>query len=420
MKEALEGCFDAAIVGAGIMGLCTAYELARRGKSVIVLEQFDLLHRRGSSHGESRTLRLTYPESYYTLMARSALDLWKSAQREAGFEVYKRTGQLDFGAADHPGLQQLIAACREHGIHHQVFGREEFRQKQPRIAGILDLPEGCIGVWTEEAGVLRATKACAMFLALATRHGAIVRDNARVTKISPGWKDSRGEKSVLVATGKGSVLAKKCIIASGAWVPRIVEENFGLVLPVQPLHTTIAYWEVTDRSKHAEFLAGNGFPTFAFYNEKYFYGTPSLEFPGLIKASIHGGTPCDADDRCYIPDVEELKRIMSPWMERAFGKNVRCDAPAMAEACMYSMTPDQDFILDVLPGTQEQVLVAAGFSGHGFKMAPLVGKVMADLAESGASPEVPLELFSLQRFRRSAFGNEKSFDPVKELSTLRL
>lgn len=421
--EAVSGTYDVIVVGAGIMGSCTTYQVAKRGKSVLLLEQYDFLHHRGSSHGESRTIRVTYPELYYTKMMKEAYHLWEEAENEAGYMVYHQTGQLDFGPHDSESLLSVVSNLAEENIEHQVLTHQEFKARFSSVA----VPDDSLIVYTKQGGIVRASKAVAMFQSLALRHGATLRDRAKLVRISPHWKLSDGSDGVLVATSRGAALGRSCILAAGAWTPQIVRELSGLQIPVEPLHTTIAYWEVIDSDPDV-LSATKGFPVFADYGEPYVYGTPSIEYPGLIKVSVHSGTPCDPNKRVVAPDFELLRKEVSPWLASRFEGRVKSEAPVMAEGCMYSMTPDEDFILDFLPlssgkgqegknGSPELhycgILFAAGFSGHGFKMGPLVGRVMADLALNGTAPGVPLEKFSMKRFAKNALGNQKEEAQVK-------
>lgn len=405
-RGGVSGVYDVVVVGGGIMGSCTAYQIAKRGKTVLLLEQFDFLHHRGSSHGESRTIRVTYPELHYTRMMKEAYSLWEEAENEAGYMVYVQTGQLDFGPTDNKSLQSVVTCLQKENIEHQILSREDCAARFPA----LKLPQDSLIVYTAQGGIIRASKAVAMFQHLALKHGAVLRDRTKVLKISPTQsKPSEGSDGVLVATSGGDVLCKTCVISAGAWTSEIVREISGIELPIKPLHTTLAYWAV-DKFHPDAVCASKGFPVFADYGEPYIYGTPAIEYPGLIKVSVHTGTPCDPNNRSVAPDVGLLKSTVSPWLAAHFEGGVQWENPVMAEGCMYSMTPDEDFILDFLPSPLDKkqrhsggVIVAAGFSGHGFKMGPLIGRIMADLALTGTALDVPLEKFSIARFAKNAW-----------------
>ncbi|GJP38098.1 hypothetical protein CLOM_g22543 [Closterium sp. NIES-68] len=460
--------YDVVVVGAGIMGSCAAYELAKRGRSVLLLEQFDLLHRRGSSHGESRIIRRTYPEDHYTALMPLAYALWESASNEAGYSPLTVTGGLDFGPRTNSDLAAVLASCCNHGVPHQLLEGAALRERFP----MLDFPDGSdsdlVGVFCPDAGVLHATKSVAMFQQLAARHGAALRDKTAVTAIEPlqdkeaatgvdDCVDGGDAARIHVVTSKGSVTCNDCVVAAGAWAGKLLERATGRKLPLEPLRTTVAYWRVAgeggadaDCAPAAAAAAGDSaaagnaataasdggacsssssgstskgssttIPLFINYDEPYVYGIPSLEFPDLIKVSLHSGLPCpDPDNRPSLPDAHAARTVLVPWLQARFGNRVTTE-PVMMESCLYTMTPDQDFIIDRIPlasGKGEQVaeesqerdaklvlgdgeqgdgageespgevvgrgvniVVAAGFSGHGFKFGPLVGKMAADL-----------------------------------------
>lgn len=395
----LSGAYDVVVVGAGVMGSATAYQVAKRGHSVLLIEQFDFLHKRGSSHGETRTIRVTYSQDYFTFMMKEALQLWEEAQQEVGYMVHTQTPQLDMGAPDNKSLQSMISSCKKHGFDVEVLKSTEVSARFP----VMELPEQWISVVTSQGGVIHAAKAVAMFQHLAAKHGAEIRDRTKVTKVAP---DGEG---VLVTTSEGSVVGRKCVLAAGAWTSKLVKDISGLELPVQPLHTTIAYWQIEDTALDA-FNASSGFPSFSSYNEPHIYGNASIELPGLLKVNLLSGYNCDPDTRALVPDMESMKQVVGPWLAAHFKGKIRSDAPVVAEACMFSMTPDENFILDFLPIKDQpanscesrSVVVAAGFSGHGLKFAPLVGRVMADLCLKESCDGVPLEHFSISRFSKES------------------
>lgn len=396
--------FDAIVIGAGIMGSCTANELSKRGSKVLLLEQFDLLHHRGSSHGESRTIRATYPEPYYTSMVLESTRLWEEAEEEIGYRVYTKTPQFDMGPTDNKSLQSVIENCKLNSITHQVLNPQQVTEK---FSGTIDMPHDWIGLSTELGGILKPTKSVSMFQTLAIRRGAVVRDNMEVREII---KDEE-KGGVWVCTSNGErYWGSKCVVTVGAWMRKLVKTVTGLELPIQPLHTTIAYWKIKPGFE-GYFSPESGFPTFAIYGDPYIYGTPMSEFPGLIKVAVHGGYPCDPDNRSWTTDMGYLGDAVGPWVEGRFSGRVQSDMPVMVQACMYSMTPDGDFVIDFLGGEfGRDVVVAGGFSGHGFKMGPVVGRIVADLVLNGQAQGVDLSHFRLDRFQGNPKGNQKDFE----------
>ncbi|XP_050215662.1 probable sarcosine oxidase [Mercurialis annua] len=394
--------FDVVVIGGGIMGSATAYELAKRGQKTLVLEQFDFLHHRGSSHGESRTIRATYPEDYYCAMAIESYKLWEEAESEMGFKVYYKAQQFDMGPSDNKSLLSVISSCSRNSLSCQILDSQQVAEK---FSGRINIPENWIGVSTELGGIIKPTKAVAMFQSLAIRNGAILRDNMEV--ISMDRDGAKGGLWVLTANGE-KFWGQKCIITAGAWAKKLVRTVSGVELPIKALETAVCYWR-TKEGHEKEFGLGAEFPTFASYGQPYIYGTPTLEFPGLIKIAVHGGCECDPDKRPWgtVSSMDSLKE----WIQERFSGIVDNGAPVATQLCMYSMTPDEDYVIDFLDGEfGKDVVIGGGFSGHGFKMAPIVGRILADLALHGETKGVDLKYFSIQRFEDNPRGNLKDYE----------
>lgn len=396
MDSQCENRFDLIVIGGGVMGSSTAYQAAKRGHKVVLVEQFDFLHHRGSSHGESRTIRATYPEHYYSEMVMESAKLWKEAESEVGYRVYTKTQQLDIGPSDDSSLQAVISTCRKTSLLFSILNRD---QVQVQFSGKFRIPEDWIAVCTEEGGVIKPTKAVSMFQTLALQNGAVVRDNIEVIDIQRD--ESRG--GVLVyTTSNEKFWGRKCVVTAGAWTKKFVEKVCSVNYPIQSIETSVSYWRINDGKCGIE----DGFPTFASHGDVYIYGTPSLEFPGLIKIAVHGGCPCDPDSRPWKLGfrLTELRQ----WIQEIFQGGVDASAPVLTQSCMYSMTPDEDFIIDFLGGEfGNDVVIGGGFSGHGFKMAPIIGKILADLAFTGKSEGVEMKHFRIGRFEENPKGNVK-------------
>ncbi|XP_052167715.1 probable sarcosine oxidase [Oryza glaberrima] len=398
--------FDVIVVGAGIMGSCAAYAASTRGGArVLLLERFDLLHHRGSSHGESRTIRATYPQAHYPPMVRLAARLWDDAQRDAGYRVLTPTPHLDMGPRADPALRASIA----NGAATEVASDAASDAAAPwPWSGVFRLPEGWTAATSEIGGVMKATKAVAMFQSLAAKNGAVVRDRTEVVGIA-----KQGDGSIVVKTSSGEEFhGAKCIITVGAWASKLVRSVAGVDLPVQPLHTLICYWRARPGREH-ELTPESGFPTFASYGDPYIYSTPSMEFPGLIKVAAHGGPPCDPDRRDWLAGAGAgLVEPVARWIDEVMPGHVdTAGGPVIRQPCMYSMTPDEDFIIDFVGGELgKDVVVGAGFSGHGFKMGPAVGRILAEMALDGeartaAEAGVELRHFRIGRFEDNPEGN---------------
>lgn len=383
---------DVIIIGAGVMGSSTAYHATKRGLKTLLLEQFDFLHHCGSSHGESRTIRLTYPHHYYYPLVMDSYRLWQEAQAQVGYQIYFKAHHMDMAHHNEPAMRALIDYCRNLQIPFKLLGRQELADK---FSGRIDIPEGWVGLSNEHGGVIKPTKAVAMFQTLAYKNGAVLKDNTKVIDI----KKEGGTGGVEVFTAGGEKFrGRKCVVTVGAWAKKLVKAVSGVELPIEPLETHVCYWRVKE-GQEGKFAIGSGFPTFAsFQKDIYVYGTPTLEFPGLIKVGVHGGEPCDPDKRPWGAAVmmEKLKE----WVEFTFKGMVESTEPVIKQSCIYSMTPDEDFLIDFLGGDfGKDVVLGAGFSGHGFKMAPVIGRILTDLAVHGETKSHDISYFRIARFR---------------------
>lgn len=248
--------YEAVVVGAGIMGSCAAYHLAKRGKKVLLLEQFELLHRRGSSHGDSRIIRRTYPDNVNTEMMMHAYPLWESAQREAGQSVYTKTGGLDWGKKGSKDIESLLESCRRFNVKVEVMDASQANARFPRQ---LNLPSDFIAVYNSDGGVIHATQAVAMFQRLAMANGAEVIDRTKVVAITTpeatggdcgGGGDGDGSAAaaaagggrIQVTTARGDTFtATSCVVTCGAWAGKLFR-HLGYATALQPIHTTYAFW----------------------------------------------------------------------------------------------------------------------------------------------------------------------------------
>jgi sarcosine oxidase/L-pipecolate oxidase len=331
-------------------------------------------------------------------MVRLARRLWADAEAESGYRVLTPAPHLTFG----PPSASLFAAVANAGAEEVDLSR--------RWGGAFRVPDGWVTAVSEHGGgVLSATKAMAMFQALAVKKGAVVRDNAEVVGIE---KMGGPEGGVVVRTGDGEEFSGgKCVVTVGAWASKLLRSVAGVEVPTEALHTLHLYWRVKP-GRERELTAKAGFPTFSSSGEPPVYGTPSLELPGLIKISCDGGPPCDPDNRDWDAGDKEVTERVARWIEVAMPGHVdAAGGPVIRQSCICSMTPDADFVIDFLGGEfGEDVVVGAGFSGHGFKMGPAVGRFLAEMAIDGKSETaeeagVELGYYKINRFDGNPMGN---------------
>ena len=365
---------DFVVVGLGGMGSAALYHLARRGVAALGIEQHRIGHALGSSHGHSRAYRNFYHDAIYVEMAEAALPLWRELEARSGEKLLTLTGLLQFGRRGSEGLERKIGVMEALDRAHARLSAAEVAARFP----VLRLPEESEACLTPLGGFLDAGRCVLTHLRQARALGAEIHEGVRVERVS-----LNGERP-LVETSAGRYQCEKLIIAPGPWAAAVLEE---LALPLEVTRQQKFYFLPEDRSAYQP----GCLPVYGDV-ETQFYGFPDYG-PGMKVADDGLGelTSADAVDRTLDEEKrEELRR----WLESIMpGAGFRYVAGA---TCMYTMTPDRDFLIGPHPGNGN-VLVAAGFSGHGFKFSTLVGDMLAELAVDGKT-EQPIGRFRLDRF----------------------
>lgn len=360
--------YDAIVLGVGGMGSAACYHLARRGARVLGLERFQVGHDRGSSHGQSRLIRQAYFEgSGYVPLLRRAYHLWDRLAEEAGAELFHRVGLVAFGpASGGEVIPGIMAAARKYDIPIDVLAPEDAATAFPGIRP----PAGYRGVLEPGAGFL-AVEACVNAHASeARRQGAVLLEGIEVT----GW--SADEAQVTVHTSFGETYrGRSLVITAGPWAGPLLG---GLSVPLKVTRQCVFWFPAEDASRGARFM-----PCFAFdLPEGFVYGMPAVDALGVKVAHHWPGE--------RVPDPSELDRAYRPQDAEVILKVVREHLPGVGAqmsrhgACMYTMTDDGQFVIDRHP-SHPRVVFGVGFSGHGFKFAPVVGEILADLALDGVT-----------------------------------
>ncbi len=372
--------YDAVVVGVGGMGSATTYHLAARGIDVLGLERYDVPHTKGSSHGITRIIRRAYYEhpSYIPLIER-AYDLWKDLAIETGREVIHRTGSIDAGPEGNVVFEGSRRSCEEYDIPHEVLASEEVTQRFPGYR----LPDGHMAVYQPDGGFVVPEQSIVGHAEAAQAAGAEVRARERVVD----WKPTPDE-GVRVETDRGSYEADALVLAAGAWNYKLADALDGLAVPERQ----VLGWFQPDRPST---FAPENFPVWNLkVEEGRFYGLPIYDVPGMKLGKYHHRDErVDPDAYETEPTIED-ERVLREVTRRYFPD---ANGPTMRLAtCMFTNSPDEHFILDTLPD-HPQVAVGAGFSGHGFKFASVIGEILADLAIDGETDH-PIEMFRLDRF----------------------
>ncbi len=349
-----ESSADTVVIGAGIVGAASAYELARRGRSVVLCEQFELDHVYGSSHGRSRIFRLAYEELDYSLLAQKALPLWRQIEQESGTDLLSTTGGLDVGPRS--ALEPIASTLSAAGASHQWVNGKEMSERYSWMA----LPADWEGLLQPDAGVIRARRTVKSLLDLAQRHGAQVYPNTRAVALV------ELPEGIGVETDEGVIQASQVVVSAGGWAKDLLDP-IDLSVPITVTREHVAYYGRPETDNVLPFI---------WHPEEggiEYYGLPNLR-EATVKLGQHGAGP-EVDpggdghlDPERIRELDEFVATSLPGLR---------PGAELAETCLYASTPDDDFIID----RSGPVILAVGFGGHGFKFGPAVGSLVADLVE---------------------------------------
>jgi sarcosine oxidase len=360
------------------MGSAALCQLARQGVRALGIERATPGHEGGSSHGLTRMIRLSYFEhpSYVPLL-REAYARWHELERAAGRTLLHRTGILEVGSPDGALVASTLAASRLHDLPHDILDAADLMRRYPAFR----VPGDFVAVLQPNGGFVEAAAAIETMLALATASGAQVRCGETVLSVEP-----KGD-GVRIVTDRGTVEAAAAIVAAGPWLTKLLPE---MRLPLRVTRQVFGWFEPRDAAPL------RGLPVFLLESRHgLHYGIPFAGERGVKFAKHHhadAATDPDACDRgVSAADEAMIRAAIADHMPAV-------DGPLLAaKTCLYTMTPDGDFIIDRLPDAAN-IIVASPCSGHGFKFAPLVGEILAGLAAAGTTAH------DISRFRIGRFG----------------
>ncbi len=366
--------YDAIVIGLGGVGSATLWRLAKRGLRVLGIDRFSPPHTLGSSHGETRIIRQAYFEhpDYVPLLKR-AYTLWDELERETGMHLFHRVGLLQVGRGDGVVVPGVRRSAREHNLTIEDYSASEARWRWP----LFEIGDELEVVYEPSAGYLRVEAAVKACLAAAQQSGAEVRTDALVTRWDVGRED------VQVRVGAEVIHGRRLIITAGPWASELLT-GLNVVLEVR---RKSLFWFATNN------VSAGQLPTYLFeLPEGVFYGFPAID--GRMKVGDHAGGTA-------VTDPLQVNRDIDPVEARAIEVFKHNHLPGAEElrnhaVCLYTMSPDEHFILDNHPDDR-RIAFAAGLSGHGYKFAPVLGEALADLALDGGS-DLPIEFLGLNRF----------------------
>jgi sarcosine oxidase len=370
--------YDAIVLGLGGMGSAAAYHLARRGVQTLGLEQFGVAHDQGSSHGRTRIIRRAYYEGsdYVPLVSRAAV-LWRELEREAGAGLLRTTGVLHLGPPDAVSVAGAAAIARTHHVPHEMLTAAEIRNRFT----VIHPRAGHVGLLEPDGGILSPEQCVSAHIDLAQRHGVALHFGETVSE----WRAGPG--GVSVRTAQETYKAARLVITAGPWAGHLLES---LHLPLE-VRRVVNYWfEPRDNAREfrrmpAVLWEERGINAFA---------TPYVDGYGL-KCGFHhdfteATTPQTIRREVGDDEIARIREHITALMPEAAG-TLRATV-----TCLYTVTPDRHFIIDRHP-EHENVMLACGFSGHGFKFCSVLGEALADLALRGKTAQ-PIGLFALRRF----------------------
>lgn len=372
--------YEVIVIGCGGLGSAAAYWLARRaGAEVLALEQFRLGHERGSSQDHSRIIRRSYHDPSYVALAAPAYELWAEVEAESGLQLVLRTGGLDLELVGTTGIKDLshcAAAMVEQGIPHEELSAREIMARWPQFT----LPEEARGLYQADSGLVDAAKANAVHVALARLHGATIRDELPVRALRPVGD------AVEVVTDDGVFSAGHVVLTCGAWTNHILA-SLGVHWPITVTQEQVTYFA----TPYIRDFTPDRFPVWIWRAQEEFYGFPVYGEVATKAGQDVGGDEVTPQTRTFAPNPrthDRLLRFLEARIPHFLG-------PVLyTKTCLYTMTPDRDFVLDRLPD-YPQITVGLG-AAHGFKFSCLIGEILADLASEGDT-RYPIAPFSLKR-----------------------
>jgi sarcosine oxidase len=373
--------YDVIVIGCGGVGSAALYHLAKRGVKVLGLDRFPPGHDRGSSHGRTRIIRQAYFEhpDYVPLLLR-AYELWDELSQRCGKQLYHEIGLLQIGSLDGQVVPGVLKAARLHGLAIDHLTAQQAQRCFPAFR----VPDGWEAVFEHRAGYLDVEDCVLAHLVEAQKLGAELRTDVEVR----GWEVH--QEGVIVATDAGQFAAGKLVIAAGPWASSFLSD-LGISLPVQ--RKSVFWYPINDDALWAD----RGCPAYLFDTPECPYGIPHLHDDGF-KIAEHGlsnakqpiADPLQVNRELYKTDqarVEEFLANHIPGVGRPYLDH---------SVCMYTMSPDENFIVDVHP-QYPQVAFAAGLSGHGFKFTCVLGEILAELTLKGSTRH-PIGFLNCRRF----------------------
>lgn len=381
-----ENHFDVIVIGVGSMGSAACYQLAKTGLKVLGLEQFSIPHVKGSHGGQSRIIRKAYFEhpDYVPLLER-AYDSWQELEAATGEKIYHETGLLYMGLPDNPLITGVRQSASLYSIPVESLTNAALKKRYP----VFKVPHEMDILFEPAAGLLLPEKIIPLYVTLSRRLGAEIHEGESILN----WRTT-GE-GVEVKTSTATYFAQKLVISAGAWMGgllpafnrqlTVTRQVMGWMTPNDPSQfrkEAFPCWTLAEPNRHS-----------------IFYGFPSLDDvdangPKGFKLAYHGrGEAINYADADRLPDAKD-EQFLTDFI-RQYMPGTAASTAAL-KTCRYTNTPDENFMLGHLPGTDGKVSVASCCSGHGFKFSSVVGEILRDLTFHGQT-ELPIGFIGVER-----------------------
>ena len=378
------------VLGLGGLGSGALYWLARRlGDEVLGIEQFDLGHDRGGSHDHSRIIRYSYHRRHYVELAKRAYDAWRELEDDAGATLVHRIGGLDlFPEGGQIPLDDYSGSLEAAEIEFELIDSAEIVRRWPQFHRLT----GVTGLFQRDGGLVAAARATAAHQELARWHGAGIVSGCAIERVRP-----LGDE-VEVTTSTATYRCHQLVVAAGAWSNQVLAD-FGAELPLTVTQEQVSYFE----SEAPEAFAPDRFPVWIWMDDPCFYGFPLFGEPAVKVAQDVGGQEVSVETRSFDPNATTLERTRSfvaKHLPQALGP------VHLNKTCLYTLTPDRDFVVDRLSGN-DRILLLVG-AGHAFKFASILGRIASELVVDGSTPS-DLRPFSADRPILHEENPERSF-----------
>lgn len=375
--------YDVIIVGAGSMGLSAAYQLAKAKRKVLLLDGADAPHDYGSHGGHTRLIRHALGEGlHYVPLALRSQAIWNDIEKYGPDDTFMETGVLTFGLSDSEEVKTAMKAALEFNLNCQIFTSGKGMNEQ--WPG-LNLPDDFIGIYEPHAGILDANTAIDFFRDKALDLDAQLETDSAVESIE--WLD---DKHVRVHTETNSYEGEKVILTAGAYTNQLLE-SLDLKLAIQPSRRTVTWFETDE-----DLYSADVFPGYIGKVDQGYdcYGFPSVKGSGMKIGSYNYGHDADIEDIDFdygndAADEGIVRFFLDKYLPQAAAKELE------GEVALFQMTPDEDFIIDFHPD-YSNIIIAAGFAGHGFKFVPAIGEILSQLAQDGET-DYDISAFDIER-----------------------